>query len=186
MKEKWKDIDGYSGLYQVSNLGRIKSLERLDKLTGIKVPEKILKTANRDKGSNYQRVGLSKDGKNKHFYVHRLVATAFIKNPNNYTDVNHLNEIKSDNRLENLEWCSRKYNINYGTHNIRVGDTKRNGYGSKPIIAMYSDGTYEEFPSLREASRILKIDSGSISKACRGIIKSHITHEIHFKYVDEI
>lgn len=118
MEEIWKDIKGYEGLYQVSNLGRIKSLgnnkKRKEKL--------LLPSETRD---GYLFVGLHKNGNAKKFKVHRLVAEAFIPNPNNYPIVNHKKEFeKKNNNVENLEWCDNKYNINYGTHNQRQAKTK--------------------------------------------------------------
>lgn len=121
--EIWKDIEGYEGLYKVSNLGKIKSLAR--KVTsrwGTEYfkPEKMLKTPiNKD---GYCVVDLTKDKKSKSYRVNRLVALAFVRNSNIElnTVVNHKNEIKTDNRAENLEWCSQDYNINYGTRTERA------------------------------------------------------------------
>ena len=112
MIEIWKDIEGYENLYQVSNLGRVKSLNYNH--TG---KEKIMK-AKKDKG--YLRVQLYKDGKPKFYSVHRLVATSFLPNPNNLSQVNHIDEDKSNNIVDNLEWCSAKYNSNYGTRIQRI------------------------------------------------------------------
>ena len=106
--EVWKDIKGYEGLYQVSNLGNVMSLH----YRGTKNKKQLLKPA-KDK-DGYLSIALYKDGKTKQYRVHRLVASAFIPNPNNYSQVNHINEIKDDNRVENLEWCTAKYNNNYG------------------------------------------------------------------------
>ncbi len=124
MEEIWRDIAGYEGLYQVSNLGRVKSLERTTKrFNGFKVCEykdgnKILKQSKNYKG--YLFVGLCKNGKEKKYKVHRLVAEAFIDNPNNLPQVNHKNENKECNISNNLEWCTNKYNCNYGTRNERI------------------------------------------------------------------
>ncbi len=109
MKEIWKDIKGYEGLYWVSNLGRIKS------------KQKILKPI---KGE-YLKVGLSKEGIQKTVTVHRLVASAFILNPNNYNYVNHIDENKYNNISSNLEWCTNKYNVNYGKRNEKVSKNQR-------------------------------------------------------------
>ena len=102
MVEVWKDVVGYEGLYMVSNLGRVKSLR------GNK--ERILKGYYH---RGYRRVDLYKNGVMKHWRIHRLVAQAFIDNPNNYPVVNHRDEDKSNNRVDNLEWCTHEYNVNY-------------------------------------------------------------------------
>ena len=116
--EIWKDIEGYEGLYQVSNTGKVKSFR------GNK--EKILKATVMP--HNYRRVQLSKDGKNRGFFVHRLVAKAFIPNPDNLPIINHKDEDPSNNNMENLEWCTYKYNSNYGTSKQRIsrGNRKEN------------------------------------------------------------
>ena len=99
MEEIWKNIKGYNGLYQISNLGNIYSL----------YTNKILKPFINEKG--YLRIDLKGNGKRKIFKVHRLVAEHFINNPNNYKEVNHINGVKTDNRVENLEWCTRSHNM---------------------------------------------------------------------------
>lgn len=113
--ELWKDIPNFEGLYQVSNLGNIKSLNR--KVNGrwgkTKVKEKILIPANDKDG--YKIVTLCKNGKQKTFKIHRIVAEIFLDNPNSYKCINHKDENKQNNCVENLEWCTFKYNANYGT-----------------------------------------------------------------------
>lgn len=111
--EIWKDIKGFEGLYQVSNLGRVKSLERIiTRKNGITLPikEKILQYGIDRKG--YYFVGLYKNGKGENKSIARLVAEAFISNPDNKPEVNHINTIRTDNRIENLEWCTHKENCN--------------------------------------------------------------------------
>ena len=131
MEEIWKDIiiqkNGiiydYSGLYQVSNLGRVRSLDRVDS-NGHKVKGKIMQYKPRKNG--YVYATLCKDGKKQQqFLVHRLVATMFIPNPDNLPQVNHKNELKHDNVWTNLEWCTESYNANYGTRNERAGEKKK-------------------------------------------------------------
>lgn len=125
MKEIWKDIKGYEGIYQVSNLGSVRSLERKIMHGDGKpytVKEKMLKPAITSHG--YQSVHFSIDNLAKIFKVHRLVAEAFIENPNNLPSINHKDEIKTNNAVENLEWCTVQYNNTYGDYN-RFG-RKRN------------------------------------------------------------
>lgn len=128
MQEIWADIRGYEGLYQVSNLGRVKSLERVTISKNGKrytCQELCLRFGN-IKG--YKFVVLRKDCKSHQVLVHRLVAQAFIPNPDNLPEVNHKDENPSNNCVENLEWCTHKYNSNYGTAKIRMVESKkRNG-----------------------------------------------------------
>lgn len=111
MKEIWKDIQGYEGLYQVSNLGKVKSLYK----------NKILKP--RIKENDYLIVSLYKDREDKKFYIHRLVANAFIPNPENKGYVNHKNFDKSDNTLENLEWVTRIENFRHYKNSYKWNTT---------------------------------------------------------------
>ncbi|AMN35505.1 NUMOD4 motif-containing HNH endonuclease [Clostridium perfringens] len=117
--EEWKFIKGYEGLYKVSSLGRVKSLTRqIKRKTGnYKIQGKLLSLIKMKNG--YLRVGLYKNKKYKLYAVHRLVAEAFLDNSNNFPQVNHKNEVKTDNRVENLEWTTREENINFGTRTER-------------------------------------------------------------------
>lgn len=118
-KEIWKEIEEFGGNYSVSSEGRVRSNGLLK---GKNSKVRILKTEMSKKG--YLRVGLVKDGKQKHYLVHRLVAIAFLDNPNNLPDVNHKNECKTDNRLINLEWMSRRDNMNYGDRTKKSSTTR--------------------------------------------------------------
>lgn len=134
--EIWKDIPGYEGLYKISNYGRVKSLKRY-RPNGSKsqlVPEKIMKGT--DNLCGYLVVTLSKSSKTKKSYIHRLVGIAFLPNPFNLPEINHKDEDKSNNKIENLEWCSSLYNTNYGTGIIR-GRKKREENGFMRKIDMY-------------------------------------------------
>lgn len=137
MNEEWKDIPGYEGLYQVSNLGRVKSLARQYQ-TGahnvtISLPEVILKTKVRRTG--YSLVTLNKDGVPKDAYVHRLVAQNFLANDDNLPYVNHKDGNPRNNHVENLEWCTPQYNTRYNDAHIRGGKNRR-----VPIIQKTFDG----------------------------------------------
>jgi hypothetical protein len=113
MAEIWKDIEGYEGLYQVSNLGRVKSLQ-----SRWARREKIL--SGNKTGGGYLSVSLYKSGV-KRFYIHRLVAKSFILNPHLKPEVNHINAIKSDNNINNLEWCTNQENITHSfANNLRA------------------------------------------------------------------
>lgn len=123
MQEIWRDIEGFGGCYQVSNLGRVKSL-KFGK-------EKILTpTIN---SSGYYHTCLRKDGRSVTVYIHRIVAQAFLPNPDNLPLINHKDEDKTNNRVENLEWCSAYYNLHYGSaiENL-IKSIKTHPYFSKP------------------------------------------------------
>ena len=170
--EIYKDIEGYEGLYQVSNLGNVKSLGN-DK----KRKEKILKPNKNNRG--YLYVGLCKQGKIKMCKIHRLVAKAFIPNPNNYEEINHLNESKIDNRASNLEWCDHKYNINYGTHNQRSAASRKNNKKQGEQVLCLETGKI--YPSIMEVERQTGFAHSNISKVCNGKLKQ--AYGFHWKYV---
>lgn len=111
--EIWKEIEGYAGLYEVSNWGNIRSL---------KFGRKLNPAVN---SSGYKLISLSKEGKSKSFSVHRLVAEAFIPNSNNYPCINHKDENKTNNHVGNLEWCTQKYNCNYGNYNKKLSEAMK-------------------------------------------------------------
>ena len=147
--EIWKDIKGYEGKYQVSNLGRVKSLAKRRQTHD---PEGILKA--RPRTGNYLCVHLSTGHKFKNKTIHRLVAEAFVSNPNGYTEVNHIDEDKTNNRADNLEWCSRIHNMNAGTVKERIRNTQLNGAQSRPIDQYTLEGEFvAHYPSLSEAKR---------------------------------
>ena len=170
--EIWKDIEGYEGLYQVSNLGRVKSLNY--KRTG---KEKILKAYNNSHG--YLQVNLCKDGNREQPLVHVLVATAFLDNPDNLPEVNHKDENSKNNMVENLEYCSSSYNTNYGTRNKRVAEKL-----SKPVFSVDKEsGLIMWWQSTMEAERCTGINNGSITQCCKGKRKSAGNH--YWFYADD-
>ena len=157
MEELWSDIDGYEGLYQVSNLGRVKSLNY--NKTG---KERMLKPGT--DGFGYLFVILYKNRNQRLFKVHRLVANAFIPNPDVKPEVNHKDEDKTNNCLTNLEWMTSKENNNYGTRNERI---------SKSVIQYSLYGEFiKEWPSIIQIERDLGFSPGNISQCCNGKRKS--------------
>lgn len=116
--EIWKDIEGYEGLYQVSNYGRVKSLGN-----EASRKEKIRKV--RFNNDGYPVIYLHKNGEKKFFLIHRLVAQTFIPNPNNLPEINHKDECKTNSFVENLEWCDRLYNINYGNAITKANERRK-------------------------------------------------------------
>ena len=124
-EEIWRPVVGYEGLYEVSSYGRVRSLDKYDSRNRFR-KGRILTLYTETGG--YLRAHLSSNGKAKHHSVHRLVAEAFIPNPDNLPEINHIDEDKINNRADNLEFCNRKYNVNYGTRTDRMRDTKiKNG-----------------------------------------------------------
>lgn len=165
-KEIWKDIPNYEGIYQVSNLGNVKN-----------------KTKNRKlhlRKDGYLDIPLCKNGKTKYYLVHRLVAMAFINNPNNYKEVNHKDENKQNNNVNNLEWCDRLYNIKYGNGYITRAEKR------KRKIRQY-DKNYnfiKQWDSVNEVSKILNIKAPHITRVCKKERKT--TGGYIFEYCKEV
>lgn len=157
MIEVWKDIENYETLYQVSNFGNIKSKQKITNgKYGFHIQrEKIIKTHIHKSG--YVIVLLCKKGKQKSYRVHRLVANAFLEKNKDKQYVNHINGIKNDNRVENLEWCSQKENIRKA---IEQG-LMTNKHRCKKIIKKKNGVIIEEYSSITEASK-----KTSISRRC--------------------
>lgn len=165
MEEVWKDIAGYEGLYQISNQGRVKSYPRSRTKGGIV-------TQYYDK-KRYKIVVLSKHSKLKLCKVHRLVAITFIPNPNNLPQVNHKDENKENNSVDNLEWCTNIYNARYGSKAKRAYKTfKEKGNSLKKEVAVLQYDLYgnlmNEYCSETEAAKAIgNKDQSTISKCCR-------------------
>lgn len=156
MEEIWKNIEGTNGRYQISNLGRVKSFTRNSE--GLILKPHISRM--------YEYVGICKKGSPPRTEpIHRLVAKAFVPNPNNFKEVNHIDENKLNNRADNLEWCTRQYNMSYKTARLRQGIS--NG---KPVeqTAINNDVVIAIYPSAKLAGEINNIDESSILKCCHG------------------
>jgi len=157
--EMWKDITGFENLYRVSSLGRVKSLPRIIKTYNggvFLLQDMIIKQFLHD---GYPQVRLCKEGKMYSFSVHRLVATAFVSNPLLLPEVNHKDEIKSHNVPSNLEWCTKAYNIKYGTRTFRT---------SKPVDMYDLNGNYiKTFMSIHKASEETNIPTANIGNCAR-------------------
>ena len=163
MTEIWRDIKGFEGIYQVSNIGRVKNS---------KGRIRSLKTNNK----GYYIISLYKNNIEKTYLIHRLVAQAFLPNPNNLPEINHKDEIKSHNMIwvnedgsidynkSNLEWCDRKSNCNYGLRNKIMGDKHK-----KPILQITIDGCLvNKWDSAQDAANELSYDKSNIGRCCMG------------------
>lgn len=179
--EIWRPVKGYTRLYEISSQGRVRSLPR-DVISGRgrgclhHFPQRVLKPE-MDKWG-YLRVCLYKDGKGKHYKVHRLVAEAFLVNAEGLPQVNHRDENKQNNAVTNLEWCDRKYNCNYGTRNTKLAAAK-----NKPVEQRTKDGRLiTVWPSSMEAWRQTGIHYGNISRCCNG--ERHTAGRFVWRYTE--
>jgi len=198
--EAWKDIKGYESLYQVSSFGRVRSLDRVTPNGRVYYGKILKRTLDR---YGYFKVTLSINGCHFTKYVHRLVASAFLPNPNDYPQVNHIDENKENNNYKNLEWCTESYNSNYGnriTNMVKNTDyakrsentnyveiSKHNNYQSSNRIAqrklLHENNKIPiiairgdislEFDSITSAAKHVNGDPSAISKVLRGKYKTH-------------
>lgn len=173
MNEIWKDIKGYEGQYQVSNLGNVRSFKR----GAARVMTKYCVTRH---GHTYQFVCLNTNRKNKSMYVHRLVAEAFIPNPHNRPFVDHISRETTDNNVKNLRWATNRENLNNpNTVKARHGNvTKR----CRPVIEFRGGVRVAEYPSARAAARATGINQHTISYCCTKSKKKMVKSKIHFEY----
>jgi len=177
MEEVWKDIEGYEGIYQVSNLGRVRSLDRLvPAACALSKGKQVVNYLRKGKiltdhwagpkGAEYKYVGLSKDDKPKYCRVHRLVACAFIPNPDNLPEVNHIDEDKSNNRADNLEWVTRRENEHHGTKIERAARTRNR----RPVEALNEKGeVVASYDRIADAAKSLGLDISTIWQVCNKI-----------------
>lgn len=168
MEETWKDIEGYNGDYQVSTFGRIKSFKQ-------GAQGKILMPIIKE--NKYVKINLYNQGKMTTYSVHRLVAQAFIPNPDNLPQVNHKDRNPSNNQVSNLEWCDMTYNNNYDG---RVERQAKSCTKSKQVLCI---DTNEIFYSSGDAARKLGINARLIRGVC--LDEHNSTHGLRFKYINE-
>lgn len=175
MEEIWKDIPGFEGRYQVSNFGNVMSFTKSTKYHNKPhlMKQQII-------NSGYKIVGLNiRKQRARNYPVHRLVALAFLENPNNYPCVNHKDENKLNNHVDNLEWCTYQYNNAYGTAKIRQFETK-----SKPIQQFTIDGAWiATYHSPTTAAKLLNVSKTSILDCCHG--KHEFAHGYKWKYAQD-
>lgn len=177
--EVWKVVEKYNGYIEVSNLGNVRSIIKTSKGNRVKELAKDLGTR---KDYYYVRIHNTRLGINTRVRIHRLVAEAFIDNPNNLPYVNHKNENKLDNRVENLEWCTSKYNTNYGTGIERRAFNSRNQPHRSRIIQQLdlNNNIIREYPSFKEAQRIIGHTYSNIWSCCNG--KANTAYGYKWKY----
>lgn len=192
--EVWKDIGGFEGRYMVSSFGRVKSMERkARKWDGDKtIHETILAQGSSGKAwGGYPRVALSKDGVKYYRAVHRLVAEAFLPNPSGFKEVNHKDETRNNNNVDNLEWCDRTYNFHYGTAVKRLGINsgisrtgrpRKKRENSKKCIPVMCIETGEVFAGAICAADKYSVRGSNINNCCRG--RAHTCGGLHWQYAN--
>lgn len=190
MEEIWKDVKGYEGLYQVSNLGRVRSLDRYVNC-GIKNNNRVIKKGKIIKQcirNNYLGVGLCNQKTQKSKNVHRLVAEAFIPNPNNYSCVNHKDENKLNNCVQNLEWCTNAYNNNYGTRLNKISKALTNNSKTSKKVNQYdkNGNLIRQWESTKQIERELGINNAHIGKCCQNKPHYKTSGGYIWKYAEEV
>ncbi|XCH79055.1 MAG: NUMOD4 domain-containing protein [Candidatus Dehalobacter alkaniphilus] len=173
--EQWKDVIGYEGLYQVSNLGNVRSLnyKNMGFAQNI-VPKRTNK--------GYLQVHFKKNGILKAFTIHRLVAMAFIPNEQDLPQINHINENKQDNRVENLEWCTCRYNVKYSLDRwLETRSRPRKRARSESIVQLDSSGAIvRTWDNVREIELVTKMSAWSIHQCCQGKRKTAYGYKWQF------
>lgn len=191
MREEWRDVAGYEGFYQVSNMGRVRSLDRTflraDGTTAT-YKSKVLKPA----GRPYLHVYLSKNNVHDMMRVHRLVAEAFVANPENLKCVDHIDCNKTNNRADNLRWCSHLQNMRYAQENgllagnfhyeLLSDETKLNMKAPRMVSIVRDDGT--EYDCVEDAAKEMGVTHGAISHVLRGLTKTCKGHSFKYKSLD--
>ena len=189
--EEWRDVVGYEGLYQVSNLGRVKSIGTINNYRRLKILSPQIN------GRKYLQVCLfDEQSKRKVKLVHQLVAQSFIDNPNGYKCIDHINTIKTDNRVENIRWCDYKMNMNNPitknkVDNIRSSICRQDWYidkqrysqsHSKKVLQYNLNGVFiKEWRTISEAARAYNTSVQAISRCCNGIVRTSMNYIWKFK-----
>lgn len=174
MNEIWKDVIGYEGLYQVSNTGKVRSIERtftMENRWGSKIEMQVKAkelVISKYKNYGYTYCSLCKEGKAKKFKMHRLIAIHFIDNPENYPFINHINAIRDDNRIENLEWCTHSHNMK---HKFKMGNQKHTGVDNPASKIVFHPETGIFYDSIQEVLDIFKIKRNSLGYSLNGVTK---------------
>ena len=174
MEKLWKEIPDTDGKYLISTDGEVMAISRRVKFGNVYRWTKTKLLTQRDNGKGY----LELEFLGKHRYIHRLVAEAFIPNPQNLPQVNHKDENKSNNCVENLEWCDRVYNTNYGTG---IERSKEKRFGDRFVVINLDTGEVYQTP--KDASRASGIHNDSISRVCKG--KSKTAGGYRWRYLNE-
>lgn len=180
MEEIWKEVPLYKGILSVSNTGKVKRLN--------------YKNSGKDRDLSIQVkknqvccISVLIDGRCRTLSVHRLVAITFLPNPNNYPCVNHKDENRLNNNVDNLEWCSYEYNNNYMTRNRRISESKINGKKSKAVLQFDKEGNLiKEWPSTREVERQLGFKQNGIAACARGKAHYNTAYGFIWKYKADI
>lgn len=181
MLEEWKQYKDFP--FEVSTLGRVRTMQRVVKYKDGREYNYSSKIIKQSITREYSYIAISLHSKTYNFRVHRLVAETFIPNPNNLPQVNHIDENKLNNRVENLEWCTAKYNLNYGTHTKKVVEKLTNGPLAKKVAQYDLDGNLiKVWDSIREIKRCLGYDNGTISKFCRNKVNCKHCYGFIWKY----
>lgn len=182
MWEVWKTVVGFEGLYEVSNWGRVRSL--VDNHGKRRIQPKVLKSAKNEWG--YHRVVLCNKYGKKNFFVHCLVAKAFLDNHQNLPFINHKDENPSNNCVWNLEWCTQKYNINYGTRTERMAKARVNHPALSRRVLQYDlkGNLIREWPSVKEVHRQTGWNFSNIANCCRQLPHHKTVYGFVWRYAD--
>lgn len=177
--EIWKEIPGYKGLYEVSNYGQIKSIERLEKC-GNKTRIRKARILKQSLRRGYLFVSLCKNGRKENVVIHRIVSLLFIPNPNNMSEVDHIDGNKINNKVSNLRWVTAKQNSN----NLKAPNTigKKLNKGGKAVLQFDLSGNFiKEWVTAMEVERSLGFGRSSISNCCNGVLKTAFGFKWEYK-----